>query len=386
MSIIYACKYKEERNEQHFEKWRQEKSGRLALLPASHPHVLEQKKIFLKQVEALDLDIKHLLGQDPREAFNKWNQFGFGLDAYQHFRNKLHSYEDPDPKRKDYLAKQICEQYKDADDEDKDKYFDLWLGANQKLYIQALKGTKNQLALRDSLYEEFMKWTECPWLGGPYQFAIYLLTHPKGPSGYDNKNWADVMMKCFYAKPEKHVAFHSSNEAKMSNAASRLELAGLLRSLKPIPDMIRDLKNKESHESTPSTFALEDQIKPREQINMITADMTPKEKLEFFMKMAKNAQHELEQEEQQEKMKELQPEYENLAQKISKKRSFQKLTWDFKKLPDTKKAKVFKEEVQDNIQRVQKLEEKAAQAKKVADDARKEAANSIQNAVEALFK
>ena len=410
MSAIYAQRYKSDPQEKHFEEWCKAKGGRIAQLPSNHPAIEVQRNIFMKQVKALDLDIEHLVKEpNYKQAFKTWAeelQFDNAFELlFEDFLEKIKSYEDPDPDQRDRDARTACERYNETGEA---KYFEEFLEHNQKLYIQALKLGKNimQLQLRDQIEVEFYQWAKtCPWKGDPYDFCIYLLKHPKGPSGYDNKAWGKTMMKCFYIG-DNHW-FHTCDRTHQERFVKEKDPDNQVE-LKPIQQMIKDLKNAQqaqkaldaevpevpvpevpevtessssyeitpietSHNFTHSVVS----IKPKSQAQPQTDTLKD---LMAQLEKSKKLQEQLEQQiaMQNEKaiMQDLKPKYEDIVQKINKKRSFQNLTFDFGDLPPTKRAKTFKADINKFIKDAQ---DKEKAAHNIREAMKREIAQRVQN-------
>ena len=138
MSIIYAQRYKSDPQEKHFEDYCKAKGGRIAQLPSNHPAIEVQKNIFMKQVQALDLDIEHLVNEpNYKQAFKTWAQeMQFGEDAYEtlfsDFIEKIKSYEDVDPDQRDRDARTACERYNETQSI---KYFEDFLENNPSVFF-----------------------------------------------------------------------------------------------------------------------------------------------------------------------------------------------------------------------------------------------------------
>ena len=404
MSHIYAQRYKNDPQEKHFQDFCKAKGGRIAQLPSNHPAIEVQRNIFMKQVKALDLDIEHLV-QEPnyKQAFKTWAQEHHFVDAYElmpKFIEKIKSYEDPEPDQRDRDARAACEKYQETHEA---KYFETFLEHNQKCYIQALKLGKNimQLQIRDELYPEFIKWSECPWKGDPYDFCTYLLKFPVGPSGYDNLAWGKTMMKCFYIGDNHWFDTcdqgHQERFLKEADPDNKVEL-------KPIQQMIKDLKkaqhNKKALENAldevpqvqeaqvpeaeapapeaPEAQAPEAQVQeapeaqvPEAQVQEAVQEAQVQEaqevpeaqdlmaQLEKLKKMQANIEKKIALQNEQSIMQGLKPKYQEIVQKINKKRSFQNLSFDFGNLPPTKRAKTFKADINKFIQDAQAQEKRA---------------------------
>jgi hypothetical protein len=410
MSHIYAQRYKNDPQEKHFEDFCKAKGGRIAQLPNNHPAIEVQKNIFMKQVKALDLDIEHLV-QEPnyKQAFKTWAQEHHFVDAHElmpKFLEKIKSYEDPDPDQRDRDARSACEKYQETSEA---KYFETFLEHNQKCYIQALKLGKNimQLQLRDKLYPEFIKWSECPWKGDPYDFCTYLLKFPVGPSGYDNLAWGKTMMKCFYIGDNHWFDTcdrgHQERFLKEADPDNKVEL-------KPIQQMIKDLKKAQQNKNAtelgaqvqeaqvpeapeapeaqvqeapevpeapeapeaPAPEAPEAQVQEApapevpeapeaqvQEVQEVPEDQDLMAQLEKLKKMQANIEKKIALQNEQSIMQGLKPKYQEIVQKINKKRSFQNVSFDFGNLPPTKRAKTFKADINKFIQDAQAQEKKA---------------------------
>lgn len=362
MSAKYAQLYISDQDEKHFKDWRNHKGGRVANLPSNHPALEVQKNIFLKQVEALK-DISHLVKEpNYKQAFNNWNTFGFTEEDYPTFLDIIKSYEDPDPDQRDRDARAACEKYQETSEA---KYFDAWLQHNQKLHIQALKDGKNimQLQEKDKLYPEFIEWCKCPWKGDPYDFCIYLLEHPKGPSGYDNIPWGKTMMKCFYIG-DNHW-FHTCDRAHQERFVKDKEIT-----LKPIQQMIKDLKFAQAQEKAQEGIEADPETDPETDLE---------KQLETLKKLQADLERKIAIKNEKETLKKLSPIYQNNLEKLNKKRSFHNLTWDYGELPPTDRAKKFKAHVNQSIKRVKDLEQQA-------NKAREEAKKNIQELVQTFLK
>ena len=416
MSHIYAQRYKNDPQEKHFQDFCEAKGGRIAQLPANHPTIEVQRNIFMKQVKALDMDIEHLVKEpNYKQAFKNWAaEYGFDHELMPQFIEKIKSYEDPDPDQRDRDARWACEKYKETNEA---KYFEAFLEHNQKCYIQALKHGKNimQLQMRDEIYPKFIKWTECPWKGDPYDFCIYLLKYPVGPSGYDNLAWGKTMMKCFYIG-DNHW-FDTCDRGHQERFVKDKEVE-----LKPIQQMIKDLKkaqqarndyeassnipvhhvsvndddiNKfmsvvaesEIPEPTPQVEAppevqpqveqAEPQVEQAEQVEAAESKLKDlMAQLEEHKKMQAKLEKQIAMQNEKAIMRDLKPKYEEVVSKINKKRSFQNLTFDFGNLPPTKKAKSFKDDINHFIKDAQKQEKLAFDRR---EQMKKEIAKRVQN-------
>ena len=399
MSHIYAQRYKNDPQEKHFEDFCKAKGGRIAQLPNNHPAIEVQRNIFMKQVKALDMDIEHLVTEpNYKQAFKNWAaEYGFedAQDLMPQFLEKIKSYEDPDPDQRDRDCRSACEKYKETSEA---KYFEAFLEHNQKCYIQALKLGKNimQLQMRDELYPKFIEWTQCPWKGDPYDFCIYLLKYPVGPSGYDNLAWGKTMMKCFYIGDNHWFDTcdrgHQERFVKEADPDNKVEL-------KPIQQMIKDLKkaqqaknelegtsSKVVHESTreptPKAPQVEPEVEP--QVEQVEAEVQPAEaklkdlmaQLEEHKKMQAKLEQQIAMQNEKAIMQDLKPKYEEVVSKINKKRSFQNLTFDFGNLPPTKRAKSFKDDINFFIKDAQTQEKLAFDRR---EQMKKEIAKRVQN-------
>lgn len=408
MSAIYAQRYKTDPQEKHFEDWCKAKGGRIAQLPSNHPAIEVQRNIFMKQVQALDLDIEHLVKEpNYKQAFKTWAeelQFDNAFEVlFDDFLEKIKSYEDPDPDQRDRDARTACERYNETGEA---KYFEEFLEHNQKLYIQALKLGKNimQLQLRDQIEVEFYQWAKtCPWKGDPYDFCIYLLKHPKGPSGYDNKAWGKTMMKCFYIG-DNHW-FHTCDRTHQERFVKEKDPDNQVE-LKPIQQMIKDLKNAQQAQKALDGVPVPEVTESCSYANSTHSVVQPKapeaskpeaskpeasepskasepdtlKDLMAQLEKSKKLQAQLEQQiaMQNEKaiMQDLKPKYEDIVQKINKKRSFQNLTFDFGDLPPTKRAKTFKADINKFIKDAQ---DKEKEAHNIREAMKKEIAQRVQN-------
>lgn len=331
MSLKHAQMYKLDPKDEYFDLWRLEIGGKQARADPNGIIVKDMKKRFLAIVEALDMDVKHLVNEeDYWSAYLKWDTV-LGKAGYPIFLEKIRSYEDPN--NRDADARRACEN----------NDFEAWLGCHQKLYIQALRNKKHISCLkeRDDLGEEFRDFKTCPWEGDVFDHALYLLKYPKGPSGRDNTLWAEATMKCFYAGYEI-----SKDEAEMKRLSAGLPL----NLLKPKFDMMQDLN---------------DEKVPME----VQHSRLKKELEELERKMAKKKKE----------MSGLKKQYTNLVSNIKRKKTFQNVEWDYKDLPKTKRAKVFKQTVEETLKEVKDLE-------KMANMAREEAKTKLGIAVEELFK
>ena len=415
MSHIYAQRYKNDPQEKHFEDFCKAKGGRIAQLPNNHPAIEVQRNIFMKQVKALDMDIEHLVTEpNYKQAFKNWAaEYGFedAQDLMPQFLEKIKSYEDPDPDQRDRDCRSACEKYKETSEA---KYFEAFLEHNQKCYIQALKLGKNimQLQMRDELYPKFIEWTQCPWKGDPYDFCIYLLKYPVGPSGYDNLAWGKTMMKCFYIGDNHWFDTcdrgHQERFVKEADPDNKVEL-------KPIQQMIKDLKKAQqaknelegetpeapsepvaddtsiSYEVTPVEISQNFthsivSIKPKAQTEAQpeAPEVQPAEaklkdlmaQLEEHKKMQAKLEQQIAMQNEKAIMQDLKPKYEEVVSKINKKRSFQNLTFDFGNLPPTKRAKSFKDDINFFIKDAQTQEKLAFDRR---EQMKKEIAKRVQN-------
>jgi hypothetical protein len=351
MSINYAQLYKKDNDETHFQDWCKHKGGRIAQLPLHHPAIEVQKNIFLKQVEALDFDVRHLVEEtNYKVAFQQWKQTHYLEDdtLYEQFINKIKSYESVYPDQNDRDARSVCELYKEDQDP---MHFESWLACHQKEWIQALYLGKNimQLQVRDKLRPEFIEWTKCPWQGDNYDFCIYLLQYPEGPSGYDNLSWGKTMMKCFYLGAMDK--FNMVDEVHQN-----IFLQGKEVDLKPIQQMVKDLKNAQVQEVQEAP--VEDQVEEAPDELMAQLEKLKKMQADLEMKIAMQNEKKT--------MLKLKPKYNEMVNKVSKKRSFQNLSWNFADLPPTPKAKRFKEDINKLIKDVQDDEKKAHAAREAA--------------------
>lgn len=330
MSIKYAQQYKIEPKEEYFSAWRQDLGGNQARTTASAV-VADMKKQFLNIVAALDMDVKHLIGEeDYWWAYLQWDKC-LGKEGYPIFLEKIKSYEDEN--NRDAESRTACEK----DD------FEAWLQCHQKLHIQALVEQKHisRLKLKDELELEFRDWRTCPWKGDVYDHAVYLLKYPKGPSGRSNLPWAEATMKCFYEGIDI-----TKDEDEMIRLGAHLPLD----LLKPKHDMIQDLMDaKESPE--------ERRERLREELKKVEEIIAKKKK----------------------EMSGLKKQYTNLVANIKRKKTFLNLDWDFKDLPKTKRARIFRKTVTDTLNDVKELE-------KIANAAREDAKLTFGIAVEELFK
>ena len=380
MSINYAQLYKKDGDETHFQDWCKHKGGRIAQLPLHHPNIEVQKNIFLKQVEALDFDVRHLVKEtNYKIAFQKWKQTQCLEDdtLYEQFINKIKSYESADPDQNDRDARSVCELYKEDQDP---MHFESWLACHQKEWIQALYLGKNimQLQVRDKLRPKFIEWTKCPWQGDNYDFCIYLLQYPEGPSGYDNLSWGKTMMKCFYLGAMDK--FNMVDEVHQN-----IFLQGKEVDLKPIQQMVKDLKNaqvqdevevevQEDQDEVQEAQVQEDQVQEdqvqEDPVEVQEAqDEAPDElmaQLEKLKKMQADLEMKIAMQNEKKTMLKLKPKYNEMVNKVSKKRSFHNLSWNFADLPPTPKAKRFKEDINKLIKDVQDDEEKAHAAREAA--------------------
>ena len=366
---------KKKADDSHFEAWCKDKGGRIAQLPQNHPAIEVQKNIFLKQVKALDFDILHLVKEpNYKIAFQQWKQTHCLEDdtLYEQFINKIKSYESVDPDQNDRDARRVCELYKENHDP---MHFESWLACHQKEWIQALYLGKNimQLQVRDKLYPKFIEWTKCPWQGDNYDFCIYLLQYPKGPSGYDNLTWGKTMMKCFYLGAMDK--FNMVDEVHQNIFLQDKEV-----DLKPIQQMIKDLKNAQAKEAqaqeaqdaeeapeaqaqeAPEAQDAEEAPEAPEAQEAQDAEEAPEAEddlmaqLEKLKKMQADLEMKIVMQNEKKNIEKLKPKFKEMVSKVKKKRSFHNLTWNFADLPPTPKSKKFKNDINKLIKDVQDTE------------------------------
>ena len=149
----------------------------------------------------------HALEKDFTRSFKKWSltlprslrgQPGGKEGAYRaqllhFFTEHVKAMVDTENESKrDKLSRAACERYRETQMEEE---FVTWQKNHKFLYVQACA---ENLASKEALKKDFLKWCECPWGRCLKTFVTYLLTHKEGPSGIQTRQWGRAIMTLHY--------------------------------------------------------------------------------------------------------------------------------------------------------------------------------------------
>ena len=266
---------------------------------------------------------------------------------------------------RDAASRKACEMYRESPQEE---YFEQWLANHEFLYVQA--NAKTMHPMKTKLKLDFGTWCEkLPWNGGMREFLRYLLTYDKGPSGMDNKAWANDCMRLLYlGTPEALMLLQEPDREGVARMAEGLPETGKTR-----PQMLKDVEEWQEPEGEPEAEPEPVEVEP-EPSGARTPDY-PAELDNDLESRRKQMEEELDNLRKQIALNNAQkindsvkPTLTGLADGLDKKRSFQRMAeWRkaLKALPPTKKAKKFKADCLATIKKTQEVEQAAIEARKV---------------------